>query len=191
MALGGKRPARRVVVTVAAVAVCFALEGCTMLPSPDPTPTSSAPPASTPAQLRDQLVRLVDATIAAAPATEWKHDTEANNPDASTWDPSNPSFGYGTCDTDGQGRYRVALFGAPALDPEAAAEQVAAAWEAPGVVVSTVVPTQPVSAERYTEVRADHADGALVGFTASDTITAIGVYTSCTTDDQALLDGVP
>ena len=162
-----------------------------MVPSPDPTPTSSDTATPTPAELRDQLVKLVDATIAAAPATEWKHNTEANNPDASIWTPESPQFGYETCDTDGQGRYTVTLYGAPAVDPEAAAEQVAAAWEAPGVVVSTVIPTQPVSAERYTEVRADHADGALVGFTASDTITAIGVYTSCTTDDQALLDGVP
>ncbi|MDW4572125.1 hypothetical protein R8Z57_04955 [Microbacterium sp. M3] len=155
------------------------------MPAPLPEPSASSTPAVTADELAAQLVRLTEETIAAAPATTWKHDTEANNPDAEGWDPQRPLLSYSTTCGPDAGRFQVWLFGGPSAQPAADAERVAQSWTDRGYSVRTVVPTQSeAGGSDHTEIAADLPDGAELAFIASTEVTGIVVQTACSTADD-------
>jgi translation initiation factor 1 (eIF-1/SUI1) len=67
------------------------------------------------------------------------------------------------------------------VDPAAAAARIAKHWRSLGYSVRTVVPTQTDNFD-YTEMSADLADGAGLGYTVSKKISGIQGASECSTD---------
>ena len=149
------------------------------------TPPDSAP-QKTGQQLRQQLIELANAGIAASGIPDgWAYN---NVPGAELWGaPGTDEFLGASCSTaNGEDRqlFLVQLFHAPVGDPVAFVELMGEYWTEQGYIVSTVVPTITNPGGRnYTQNRAGRPDGSLAAMAAAqDTLFVLEFYTECSTD---------
>ncbi|MEO7018410.1 MAG: hypothetical protein ABI067_18020 [Leifsonia sp.] len=194
MMSGFVKVAQRATVLVVLASV---LAGCSIIgggsSAHNPRPTKAAP-QPTEAELRAQVVRYTNQTIAIAGGgtSVWKWEPPVDNPNAEVWDPASSKFNAGPCG-DGLGnneplQLESVLYGPPVADPVAKAQEFLTRWKSLGYRTRIIGSTNLADPKLYTEIAADIPDGASIGYSASTGISGITVDTACSMDPQVKRD---